>query len=548
MQNPRSVQRAQLFQLPDQPALPLQGRLRLTIVQAVLDGRLPPGAPLPSSRELARLLALSRNTVTSAYLQLIDEDFLESRPRSGVFVARHALPDGVIRSEPTAAARLQAPKSPQWSSRVLRSLAGRPTLSKPDQWRKYPYPFVYGTHDPQLFPTEDFRECCSRSLARSQVEHWTPDFETDDVPDLIEQIRMRLLPKRGVFAQKEEILVTVGAQHAYYLLAEALFDETTRVGLEEPGHPHARNSFSLRKPAWVAVAVDDDGVVVDGLAEVDYLYVTPSHQSPTTATLSLERRRDLLRSAEQRDFVVIEDDYEAENLYAGTPMPALKSLDQSGRVIYVGSVSKSLSPALRLGYIVAPRALIDELRVLRHAMLRHPSAFLQHAYALFLSLGHHESHARRVNAAMQERLELAAQALREHLPGFEFIRPQGGGSIWVRAPGWLDASELSLAARGHGVLIEAGDVFFIEPPYPCPFFRLRLSSIAAADISAGIRALGIAVAELAQARGEALETAESDANCGKLRSRWLPSGERAGPSPKAPFGAESTLGNTNSQR
>jgi GntR family transcriptional regulator/MocR family aminotransferase len=135
-------------------------------------------------------------------------------------------------------------------------------------------------------------------------------------------------------------------------------------------------------------------------------------------------------------------------------------------------------------------------------MLRHPSAFLQHAYALFLSLGHHESHARKVHAAMQERLALAAAALREHLPAFAFELPQGGGSIWVRAPAWLDAAELSLAARGHGVLIEAGDVFFMDPPDPCPYFRLRLSSIPAGAIADGIRALGVAVAELAQARRE----------------------------------------------
>jgi len=510
MPNPRSIQWAQLFELPAQPALPLQGRLRLAIVQAVLDGRLPAGAPLPSSRELARLLGLSRNTVTSAYLQLIDEDFLESRPRSGVYVARHISPSALAAAAPPTASATTASSSgtagsaaPRWSARVLRSLSGRPTLSKPDQWRRYPYPFVYGTYDPQLFPTEDFRECCARSLARSQVPHWTPDFETDDVPDLVEQIRLRLCPKRGVFPTKDEILVTVGAQQAYYLLAEALFESSTRLGLEEPGHPHARNSFSLRAPRQVAVAVDADGLVVDDLPAVDYLYVTPSHQSPTTATLSLERRHRLLAFAAAQDVVVIEDDYEAENLYAGAPMPALKSLDRSDRVIYVGSVSKSLSPALRLGYIVAPAPLIKELRLLRHAMLRHPSAFLQHAYALFLSLGHHESHARKVNAAMQERLALAAAALREHLPDFAFELPQGGGSIWVRAPAWLDASELSLAARGHGVLIEAGDVFFLNPPDPCPYFRLRLSSIAAGSIAAGIRALGLAVAELAQARGEA---------------------------------------------
>ncbi|MES2100430.1 MAG: PLP-dependent aminotransferase family protein [Pseudomonadota bacterium] len=498
-----TAQWATLFQLPEQPALPLQGRLRLAVVQAILDGRLGAGAALPSSRELATVLGMSRNTVTSAYLQLMDEGFLEARPRSGVFVAKDAKPLSAAQAEPLTGVSGQSGSAPVWHRRVLRSLVDRPTLSKPDRWRDYPYPFVYGTYDPQLFPTEDFRECCARSLARSQLPHWTPDFETDDVPDLIEQIRTRLLPKRGVFALKEEIIVTVGAQHAYYLLADALFDENQRVGLEEPGHPHARNSFALRKPKWVEVAVDDEGLVIDALPAVDYLFVTPSHQSPTTATLSLERRQWLLRKAELQDFVIIEDDYEAENLYEGTPMPALKSLDKTGRVIYVGSVSKSLSPVLRLGYIVAPRALIKELRVIRHAMVRHPSAFLQHAYALFLSLGHHESHARRVNQAMQERLALAAQALREHLPDFEFTVPQGGASIWVRAPAWVDAGELSLMARSHGVLIEPGDVFFGKPPYPCPFFRLRLSSIAAGQIAAGIRALGLAVAELAQARGEA---------------------------------------------
>lgn len=498
MVNPLATQWAQLFVLPDEPALPLQTRLRLAIVRAILDGRLNPGATLPSSRELSSRLGLSRNTVTAAYLQLMDEGFLEARARSGVFVASHARPVSAVRAEPTTEV---ARHPPDWTARVLRSLNDRPPLSKPEQWRAYPYPFIYGTYDPQLFPTEDFRECCVRSLARAQLPHWTLDFETGDVLELIEQIRTRLLPQRGVFALKEEIIVTVGAQHAYYLLADALFDDRTRVGLEEPGHPHARNSFALRKPKWVELPVDDDGVVVAGLPEMEYLFVTPSHQSPTTVTLSLDRRRRLLREAEQRDFVIIEDDYEAENLYAGEPMPALKSLDPSGRVIYIGSVSKSLSPVLRLGYIVAPQALIRNLRVIRHAMVRHPSAFLQHAYALFLSLGHHDSHARRVNAAMQERLEIAARALRQYLSAFEFTLPQGGASIWVRAPAWVDADELALLARGHGVLIEAGPVFFSKPPYPCPFFRLRLSSIPAAQIPAGVRALALAVEELAQGRG-----------------------------------------------
>ena len=500
-QRVRQVQWESLFGLQDGPALPLQQRLRLAVVQAILDGRLPMGAPLPSSRELAKVLGLSRNTVTAAYVQLVDDGFLDSRPRSGVFVTMNARTSEARRSAQPQPGHQAAGQPPDWSRRVLRSLADQRTLSKPDRWSAYPYPFVYGTYDPQLFPSEAFRECCVHSLARSHLPHWTPDFEVNDVPDLIQQIRLRLLPKRGVFALQEEILITVGAQHAYYLLAEALFDDSQRVGLEEPGHPHARNSFALRMPRCVPVQVDGEGLVVEALPALDYVFVTPSHQSPTTATLSMRRRELLLNMAEQQDFVVIEDDYEAENLYEGEPMPALKSMDKSGRVIYVGSVSKSLSPSLRLGYIVAPRGLIAELRELRHAMVRHPSAFLQHAFALFLSLGHHDAHARKVNQAMQERMAHVAQALGRYLPDFQFQLPSGGASVWVRSPDWLDSSELALMARSHGVLIEAGAVFFVSPPYPCPYFRLRLSSIPVDQIGEGIRALSMAVDELAQARG-----------------------------------------------
>lgn len=498
MRQASPTQWTQLFELPEHPGLTLQARLRLAMVQAISDGRLAPGAPLPSSRELSRLLALSRNTVTAAYEQLVDEGFLEARARSGVFVAADALSTPAAlppsRAEPRG-------RPPDWAARVRRSLADRRTLAKPEQWRDYAYPFVYGTFDAELFPTDEFRECCTRALTRAQLPQWAVDFETEDLPELVEQIRQRVLPKRGVFALADEILVTVGAHQACHLLADALFDSDTRLGFEEPGHPHARNTFALRQPRWNRLPLDDQGLVVDLLPPLDYLFVTPSHQSPTTATLPLARRQQLLQHAEAHDLVVIEDDYEAENLYAGAPMPALKSLDRSGRVIYIGSLAKSLAPALRLGYIVAPRALVAELRLLRHAMVRHPSAFLQQAWALFISLGHHESHARRVNQAMRERLQVAAEALHRHLPDFACSMPQGGASLWVQAPPWVDGGELALMARSHGVLIEPGDVFFAQPPYPCPCFRLRLSSIPAAKIEPGIAALARAVDELAAARG-----------------------------------------------
>jgi GntR family transcriptional regulator / MocR family aminotransferase len=501
----QGVQWERLFGLAIASNLPLQAQLRQVIVSAIMEGTLKPGAAMPSSRELASRLSVSRNTVTSTYQQLIDDEFLDAKPRSGIFVSLNVAALTPVDIEKRKREPHRAAYAPHWSARVQRSLKDKPTIAKPPNWSQYKYPFVYGTYDTSLFPTDDFRECCSKTLARSQLSHWTPDLDTDDVPELIEQIRTRLLPKRGVFALADEILITVGAQHACFLLAEALLNEKSCIGMEDPGYPHARNIFALRKAEIVNLPVDEQGLDLSGCAtlkSLDYLFATPSHQSPTTATLSLDRRKSLLVQAQQNDFVIIEDDYEAENLYQGQPMPALKSLDKAGRVIYIGSVSKSLSPALRLGYIVAPRALIDELRLIRHAMVRHPSAFLQHAYALFLSLGHHETHTRRVNQAMQKRLDAAMEALKGYLPDCTYARPHGGASIWIHAPVWLDSNELALIAREHGVLIENGEAFFANPPYPCHYFRLRLSSIEEGKIGEGIKALSQAMNELATARGK----------------------------------------------
>jgi GntR family transcriptional regulator/MocR family aminotransferase len=494
----RTPQWEQLFQIPAKTGgMSLQASLRSCIVQAILKGQLTPGTALPSSRELSQLLRLGRNTVTAAYQQLMDDGYLESRLRSGVRVAHNARPQAVdlalASEDPFRSPQSSTATAPDWSARVLRSHKLDRTLSKPERWQDYPYPFVYGASDAKSFPIEGFRECCALTTSRVQLPLWTHDLESEDVAHLVEQIRQRVLPARGVFALPEEILITCGSQHAYSLLSEALFDSGSRVGLEEPGHPHARNSLSARAPRLLPIAVDADGLVVDELPALDYVFVTPSHQSPTTHAMGLERRQWLLRKAELHNFVIIEDDYEAENLYEGSPMPALKSLDTTGRVVYIGSIAKSLSPALRLGYIVASQALLAELRQTRHAMLRHPSAFLQQAYALYLSLGHHETHARRVNAEMLQRLERVGKALQQQLPAFRFKPPRGGASLWVQAPDHIDTAELAQVAQQFGVLIEAGAVFFLQPPTPCPFFRLRISSIALDQIEAGIAALARAV-------------------------------------------------------
>src|SRR5690606_18419439 len=196
------------------------------------------------------------------------------------------------------------------------------------------------------------------------------------------------------------------AQHALYLLGSLLVDRSTTVGVESPGYCDARNIFALKTAKTVALPVDGDGLVIGPeLESCDYVYTTPSHQFPTTATLTRERRRALLARAAACDLVVIEDDYESEINHLGTPSPALKSLDRDGRVVFVASLSKTLAPGLRLGYMVGPRELIREARALRRLMLRHPPANNQRTVALFLARGHHDSLMRRLSHAYRDRWE-----------------------------------------------------------------------------------------------------------------------------------------------
>jgi len=234
-------------------------------------------------------------------------------------------------------------------------------------------------------------------------------------------------------------------------------------------------------------------VLPDGIDGCDYAYLTPSHQCPTTVTLPLERRRALLALAAERDAVLIEDDYESEVSYADRPTPALKSLDTMQRVIYVGSLSKTLAPGLRLGYIVGPAELIREARALRRLMLRHPPANNQRAAALFLSLGHHEALVRRLTHVLKDRSLALRRSLDRHLPNLEKSNSIGGSSYWLKGPESLDAVVLAEGARRRGVLIEPGGVFFMAEAPPRNFFRLGFSSIPAERIDAGIAELAALV-------------------------------------------------------
>jgi len=485
--------RDQLFYLPPDGKTTLQAQLRRMLVDVILEGQIPAGSALPSCRRMAETLRVARNTVALAYQDLVEEGFLVARQRSGYFVAADVL-EGRARPEPAAS---ETAATLDWSARFKAEPSRQRNIVKPPNWQDYPYPFIYGQVDPGSFPIAAWRDCSRQALGRAPVREWSRDLFTEDDPPLVEQIRTRLLPRRGVRVSADEILVTVGAQQALYLLASLLMRAGTRVGLEDPGYPDARNIFALKTDALRPLPVDREGVLVGpALAGCDYAYVTPSHQFPTTATLSLERRRQLMAAARAHDLVLIEDDYESEINHLGAPTPALKSLDRDGRVVFVASLSKTLAPGLRMGYMVAPAPLIREARALRRLMLRHPPANNQRTVALFLADGHHDALLRRLSQLYRERWEAMGEALARHLPDCRWQPTSGGTAFWIEGPGALDTRRLEAEAAKRGVLIEPGAVHFLDPERaPRNFFRLGFSSIATQRIEPGLERLGEVIRE-----------------------------------------------------
>jgi GntR family transcriptional regulator / MocR family aminotransferase len=489
-----------LFRRFEGGASTLQGQLRDMLVHAVMEGYLAPGEALPSSRLLAQLLGLSRSTVTLAVQALLDKGLLTGVARSGVFVspALHAQWLGARGRAAGAAAA-----SVRWSERLKLRPSEQHNIVKPTDWQQQPYPFIYGQFDATLFPRADWRECVVESLQTRSLRRWAPDHIDRDDETLVEQIHSRLLPARGIWVERDEILVTTGAQQATYLLAQLLVGSDTPVGIENPGYPDARNNLLLRTRHVKPLRVDEQGLVPSAaLAGCRYVYVTPSHQCPTTVTMPLERRLELLARAERDDFIVIEDDHESELNFSGQPTPALKSLDSAARVIYLGSLSKTLAHGLRLGYVVAPAELIRELRALRRLVMRHVPTNNQQVAAAFIAHGHQEAFVRRLNLAYRDRCAALRAALAQHAPMLAPTAAHGGSALWTTAPRGIDTCELAARLYRQGVVVEPGDVFFHGARVPRDCLRIGYSSIPLERIDAGVRVIGRELA--AMRRGASL--------------------------------------------
>lgn len=485
-----------LFRLDPTIGQSLQSQLRQALVKAILDGHVSRDVALPSSRGLARELGVARSTVVLAYQHLVDERYLVSHERRGYFVNPEILTgrvdDGTPRPPPAEAAGKgggagdETHRAAGGPETVVDLLAQR-NIERPLDWQRFEYPFIYGQADPKLFPVNDWREACRLSLRVDAIGRWSRDRVDHDDELLVEQIHTRVLPRRGVWAERDEILVTTGAQNALFLIAQLMLDREATVGIEEPCYADARNIFELFTPHRVTFPVGESGVRCDErIGGCRLMYVTPSHQCPTATTMPLDARRELLALAGRHGVTIVEDDYESELNFVGKPTPALKSLDMEHRVIYVGSLSKTLAPGLRVGFMVGPREFIRQARALRRLMYRHPPGNNQRTIAHFLALGHHDSALLRLTRTFKRRWQVMDRALGSHTPLSSLAPTFGGSAFWVRLPEHVRARELERLAAARGIVINAGDHYFADPDGPTNYCRLGFSSIEETLIEPGI--------------------------------------------------------------
>ncbi|KGJ09804.1 PLP-dependent aminotransferase family protein [Paracoccus versutus] len=478
------------FFLDHAAGLPLQVQLRRQIIAAVTAGRFRAGEKLPSTRALARHLGVARVTVAQAFAELVSTDYLASRDRSG-----HYISDSIERR---LEAEAPAPATPRfdWDSQIEGRFARAQRTDRERDWRRFAYPFVYGQADPALVDHAAWRDCAMRALGRREFDSLTGDLYDADDPELVDHIARQILPRRGISAGRDEILLTMGAQNALWLVAQVLLRPGASCAVEDPSYPGQREILLASRARILPVPVDARGLPPDAIPPgVAAVFTTASHQCPTNSTMPLARRKELLARAQAQGFAVVEDDYEFEMSFAGAPSPALKAIDRAGAVIYIGSFSKSVFPGVRLGYVVADPRVIAEARALRGMVLRHPPGHMQRTLAHFLSLGHYDAQANRMRRAYARRREVMLAAIARE--GLRLASPEatGGSSFWLATPEGVDSSALALRLKARGVLIEGGAAFFAQPARGRGFFRLAYSSISAERIPEGIRRIAEALQE-----------------------------------------------------
>ncbi|WP_414583366.1 PLP-dependent aminotransferase family protein [Scytonema sp. PCC 10023] len=395
--------------------LPLHQQLYEELRSCILCGRLLPGKRIPSTRQLAKSLGISRTTVTQTYDQLFSEGYIETVVGSGTFVCTQ-LPDDLLNSTPiqSTGKMVRPPVKLSKYGEYLTKTEDVPRSTEVEM----PINFRYGRPAIDQFPIKLWRRLLSRYCC-SDLE-WL-DYSTDILgyKPLREAISRYLSRSRAVNCEPEQVIIVNGTQQALDLIMRLFIEPNDVIAVEDPGYLSARLIFQTRGAKLLPIAVDDSGLVVKDLAnycseQVRLVYVTPSHQFPTGAILSLPRRLELLTWARQTGAFIIEDDYDSEYRYGDRPIPALQGLDRSDSVLYIGTFSKVLFPSLRIGYLVLPKSLVSAFARAKWLSDRHLPLLEQQVLADFIEQGHLERHIRKMRSLYDKRRQALVEALKVH--------------------------------------------------------------------------------------------------------------------------------------
>ncbi len=470
--------------------VPLFRQLYGAIKDAILGGQIKPGAQLPPSRSLAATLGVSRQTVVNAYAQLLAEGYFTCTVGRGSFVSlRLPVRQASVRKREQQVAAPSEP--PRLSDRARAFVDARVALA--DQLGAA-RAFRTGTPALEAFPFDVWTRLSARRWRRPALPLGYGD--PSGFAPLRELLATHLQVSRGMRCAPEQIIVTTGAQQALSLVAMMLANVGDRVWVESPGYRGAAAAFQAAGLQTCPVGVDSEGFCVEqGAAQypgAKLAYVTPSHQYPLGVTMSLERRMALIAWATQHKAWIVEDDYDSEYRYAGPVLASLQSLDRSGSVLYIGTLSKILFPGLRLGYLVVPSALVDAFRRGKAAMDRCTALMPQVVLADFMAGGHFHRHIKRTHALYDERRAVLVEALRRGLGQQVAIGPSNAGlQLAVAFQSAVDDQAFADRAAAKGVEVRALSTFYLDHATQVRASGLLLgySCVPPADIRRGVAVL-----------------------------------------------------------
>ncbi|MBA2736789.1 MAG: PLP-dependent aminotransferase family protein [Pyrinomonadaceae bacterium] len=438
--------------------IPMHRQIYEKMRQAILSGELAAKSRIPSSRALAAQLGVSRMTVVNAYDQLFAEGYLEGKIGAGTFVAG-ALPEDLL-----LAPKTRSVKTAAFSRELNLSKQGRLIARDYEDVllehaaNKF-IPFQNGLTAIDSFPFDTWARIAAR-----RHRHAPPAILTNSdlagYHPLRKTIAAHLKSVRGVTCEPEQVIITAGAQQALALIAAVFLEPNDEVWMEDPGYLSARNLFALSGAKIIPVPVDENGLNLKAAYEQSkkpkLVYVTPSHQYPLGVTMSLTRRLSLIEAARAADAWIIEDDYDSEYRYCGHPLASLQGLDQEGRVLYVGTFSKTIFPSLKLGCLVVPPDLVDVFTSARMLSGAHSPLINQAILAEFIAEGHFARHVRRMRTLYQERQQILVHEVKRNLSGLVEMKADDAGMHLV---GWLpdniDDREVSQKAALQNVRFQS---------------------------------------------------------------------------------------------